>query len=54
MVKPTKRSARVVQAKVEDGIVVDFEGQDKVKKYIWYRIHNKRSYSVKQAPIYQG
>ena len=39
MEKPMGRSARTVQASTEDGGIVDFKGQDKVEKSIWYRIH---------------
>ena len=43
-----------MQAKVEDGIVIDFEGQNKVEKEIWDWIHNKRFYLAEQVSICQG
>ena len=37
--KTMGRSARTVQASIEDGGIVDFTGQDKVENAIWDRIN---------------
>ena len=39
---------------MEDGVIVDFTGQDKVENAIWGRINKKRFHLVEQAPICQG
>ena len=54
MSKPQGRSIRVVQAELEFGEVVDFEGQEVVQNEIWSRIHDQRFYLAEQAPICQG
>ena len=48
------RSTRTVQASTEDGGVVDFTGQDKVKNAIWDIIHKKIFHLVEEVPICQG
>ena len=54
MTKPIGRSARAVQASMEDGGTIDFTGQDKVENAIWDRINKKRFHLAEQAPICQG
>ena len=54
MSKPQGHSIRVVQAEMDMGEVVDFEGQDAVQNEIWSRIHDQWFYLAEQAPICQG
>ena len=54
MSKPQGRSIRIVQAELEFGEVIDFEGQEVVQNEIWSRIHDQRFYLAEQAPICQG
>ena len=51
MSKPQGRSIRIVQAEIDIGEVVDFEGQDVIQNEIWSRIHDQRFYLAEQAPI---
>ena len=54
MEKPMDRSARIVQASTEDGVIVEFTRQDKVGNDILDIIHKKRFQLAEQAPICQG
>ena len=53
MRKSYGRSARVVLEKTEDGKIVEYEGQKKVKEDIWSKIHDERFYAAEKAPICQ-
>ena len=54
MAKPMGQNARTFQASTDDGVIVDFTGQDKVENSIWDRIYKTIFHLVEQAPIYQG
>ena len=50
---PMVRSARIVQAYMEDGGIVEFTGKDKVENAIWDRINKKIFHLAEQEPICQ-
>ena len=53
MRKSFGRSARVVSEKLDDGNIVEHEGQNAVEEAIWSKIHDEQFYLAEQAPICQ-
>ena len=53
MRKSFGRSARIVSEKLDNGNIVEHEGQDAVEEAIWSNIHDERFYLAEQAPICQ-
>ena len=54
MRKSYGRSARVVSEKIDNGNIVEYEGQKTVEETIWSKIHDEQLYVAEHAPICQG
>ena len=53
MRKSFGQSARIVSEKLDNGNIVEHEGQDAVEEAIWSNIHDKQFYLAEQALICQ-